>query len=145
MLFPRSFLYFWCLRKAVWLPGTVSKVAADAFVVAAELPTKLEVRMEATQQRIRKKHVWFVPSTFMCLDVFLFGPQKALPTECQSFLLGLSFPTNTFAYDRQVTRVQASLHRIVSYSFPSSSYFRLQVGERVRECQIVKICQHIST
>jgi hypothetical protein len=35
----------------------VSKVAADAFVVVAELPTKLEVRMEATQQRIRKNHV----------------------------------------------------------------------------------------
>lgn len=45
----------WCEEKAVWLPGIVSKVAADAFVVVAELPTKLEVRMEATQQRIRKK------------------------------------------------------------------------------------------
>ena len=45
------------LRKAVWLPGNVSKVLTETFVVTAELPTKLEVRMEATQQRIRKNHV----------------------------------------------------------------------------------------
>eukprot|EP00434_Breviolum_minutum_P022624 symbB.v1.2.019965.t1/scaffold1632.1/size108648/5 len=45
----------WCEEKAVWLPGTVSKVSAEAFVVTAELPTKLEVRPEATQQRMRKK------------------------------------------------------------------------------------------
>lgn len=45
------------LRKAVWLPGKVSKVVPpDTFVVMAELPTKLEIRMEAAQQRIRKNH-----------------------------------------------------------------------------------------
>ena len=47
--------HIFCPRKAVWLPGTVSKVSAEAFVVTAELPTKLEVRPEATQQRMRKK------------------------------------------------------------------------------------------
>lgn len=45
----------WCEDKAVWLPGIVSKVLDDSFIVSAELPDKLEVRMEAMQQRIRKK------------------------------------------------------------------------------------------
>ena len=45
----------WCEDKAVWLPGTVSKLLQDGFLVSAELPERLEVRIEATQQRLRKK------------------------------------------------------------------------------------------
>ncbi|CAJ1456110.1 unnamed protein product, partial [Effrenium voratum] len=45
----------WCEEKAVWLPGMVTKVLQDCWVVRAELPSKLEVRTETAPQRKRQK------------------------------------------------------------------------------------------